>query len=80
MIDWVDLFSVQGTLKSLFQHQVQKHQLFNAKPILWSIHETGKIIALTIWTFINKVMSLLFNMLPRLVMAFLPKIKSLLIS
>ena len=79
-MDWLDLLAVQGTFKSLFQHQVQKHQLFNAKPILWSILETGKTIALTIWTFISKVMSLLFNMLPRLVMAFLPKIKSLLIS
>ena len=65
---------------------VQKHQFFSAQPSLWSnfhiyIYMTpGKNIALTIWTFVGKVMSLLFNMLPRFVIAFLPRSKHLLIS
>ena len=84
-IDWLDLFSVQETLKSLLQHHSSK------VPILWcsaffivqlshSYMTTGKIIALTIWTFVSKMISLLFNMLYRFVIAFLPRRKRLLIS
>ena len=77
-IDWFDLLAVQGTLKSLLQHHSLKASAFS----LWSnshVH-TGlleKTIALTIWTFVSKVMSLLFIMLSRLVIAFLPKSKYL---
>ena len=83
-IDWFNL-AVQGTLKSLLQHHISKSSVlqrsaFFMVQLLHSYMTTGNAIALTIWTFISKVMSLLFNMLPRLVMAFLPKIKSLLIS
>ena len=83
-MDWLDLFAVQGTLKSLFQHHSSKAS------ILWhwaffivqltSIHNYGKSITLTRWNFVGKVMSLLFNMLTRLVIAFLPKSKHLLIT
>ena len=66
-IDWFDLLAVQGTLKSLLQHH---------SPYM----TTGKTIALTRWTFVGKVMSLLFNILSRLVIAFLPRSKHLLIS
>ena len=69
-IDWFDLLEVQGTLRSLLQHQVQKHQFFS-HPYM----TTGKTIALTIQTFVSKVMSLLFNMLSRFVIAFLPRRK-----
>ena len=74
-IDWSDCLEVQGTLKSLLQHQVQKHQFFS-HPYM----TTGKPIALTRQTFVDKVMSLLFNMLSRLVVTFLPRSKHLLIS
>ena len=84
-IDWFDLLVVQGTLKSLLQHHNLKAS------ILWCLAffmvqlshpytTTGKTIALTRWTFVSKVMSLLFNMLSRLVIIFLPRSKRLLIS
>ena len=80
-IDWFDLLAVQGTLKSL----LQKHLFFGVQPSLWSnshIHTwlLEKTIALTIWTFVSKVMSLLFNTLSRFVIAFLTRSKCPLIS
>ena len=65
-MDWLDFFNVQGTLKSLFQYTVQKHQFFSTQLYLWSNSHypymiPGKTIGLTIWTFVSKVMSLLFN-------------------
>ena len=84
-IDCIDL-EVQRTLKSLLQHHSSKHQLFGAQPLLWlnshthSYMTTGKTIALTRRTFVCEVMSLIFNMLSRLVIAFLPRSKHLLIS
>ena len=84
-IDWSDLVAVQGTLKSLLQHHSSKASIL--RPSAFSIVQlshpyvtTGKTIALTRWTFVGKVMSLLFNMLSRLVIAFLPMSKCLLIS
>ena len=73
---------MQGTLKSLLQHHsINSSALsFLHIPTLTSIHDTGKTIALTRWTFVGKVMSLFFNMLPSLVIAFLPRSKHLLIS
>ena len=84
-IDWLDLLAVQGTLKSLLQHQSSKasvlwHSALFMIQISHPYMTTGKTIALTRWTFVGKVMSLLLNMLPRLVIAFLPRSKSLLIS
>ena len=84
-IDWFDLLAVQGTLKSLLQHHSSKQQFFDARPSLWSNSHiqymtTGKTIALTIWIFVGKVMSLLFNMLSRFVIAFLPRRKHLTID
>ena len=84
-MDWLDLLAVQGTLKSLLQHHSSKASilLHSAVFIVKLSHpymSTGKIIALTRWTFVGKVMSLLFNMLSRLVIAFLPRSKHLLIS
>ena len=84
-MDWLDLLAVQGTLKSLLQHHSSK------APILWCsaffivqlshpYMTTGKTTALTKWTFVDKVMSLLFNILSRLVITFLPRSKHLLIS
>ena len=84
-IDWFDLLAVQGTLKSFLQHHSSKAS------VLWRLAffmvqlshpymTTGKTIALTRWIFVGKVMSLLFNMLFRFVMAFLPRSKHLLIS
>ena len=72
-MDWLDLLAVQGTLKSLLQHHNSKASILQHLAFLRSNpHITiGKTIALTIWTFIGKVMSLLFNMLSRLVIAFL---------
>ena len=82
-MDWLDLLAVQGTLKSLLQHHSQKDQFFSAQSSLWSnshIHtRLLKTIALTM-DFFGKVISLLFHMLSRLVIAFLPKSKCLLIS
>ena len=84
-MDWLDLLAVQGTLKSLFQHQSSKASMLQCSAffIVQISHPymtTGKIIALTRRTFVGKVMSLLFNMLSRLVIAFLPRSKRLLIS
>ena len=84
-MDWLDLLVVQGTLKSLLKHHSSK------APILWlsaffiiklshPYLTTGKTIALTRWTFVSKVMSLLFNVPSRLVITFLPRSKHLLIS
>ena len=81
-IDWLDLLVVQGTLKSLLQHHSSKAQLqcsaFFIVQLSHPYMTTGKTIALTRWTFVGKVMSLLFTMLSRLVIAFLPR--NLLIS
>ena len=84
-IDWLDLLAVQGTLKSLLQHHSSKasflqHSAFFIVQLSHPSMTTGKTIALTRWTFVGKVMSLLFNMLSRLVITFLPKSKHLLIS
>ena len=84
-MDWLDLLEGQGTLKSLFQHHSSKvsvlwHSAFFIVQLLHPYMTTGKIIALTRWTFVGKVMSLLFNMLSKLVIAFLPGSKRLLIS
>ena len=84
-MDWLDLLAVQGTLKSLLQHHSSNTSILwhSAFFILQLSHlhmTTGKIIALTRWTFVGKVMSLPFNMLSRLVITFLPRSKRLLIS
>ena len=83
-IDWFDLLAVQGTLRSLLQHHNSKasilwHSAFVMVQLLHSFMTTGKPIALTIWIFVGKVMSLLFNILSSFVIAFLPKSKHLLI-
>ena len=82
---WLDLLAVQGTLKSLLQHHssnasVLQHSAFFTVQLSHPYMTTGKTIALTIQTFVGKVMSLLFNMLSRLVITFLPRSKRLLIS
>ena len=84
-MDWLDLLAVQGTLKSLLQHHSSKasifrHSAFFTVQLSHPYMTTGKTIALTRQTFVGKVMSLLFNMLPRLVITFLPRSKRLLIS
>ena len=84
-MDRLDLFAVQGTLKSLLQHHSSKESFFwcSALLIVQLSHPymtTGKTIALTRWAFVGNVMSLLFNMLSRLVITFLPRSKCLLIS
>ena len=84
-MDWLDLLAVQGTLKSLLQHHSSKASVLECSVffIVQLSHPymtTGKTTALTTWTFVGKVMSLLFNMVSRLVIAFLPKSKYLLIS
>ena len=84
-MDWLDLLAVQGTLKSLLQHHSSKasilwHSAFFTVQISLSYMTTGKAIALTRWIFVGKVMSLLFNMLSRFVITFLPRSKCLLIS
>ena len=84
-IDWFDLLIVQGTLKSLLQYHSSKasilqHSAFFMVQLLHPYMTTGETIALTIQTFVGKVMSLLFNMLSRFVLAFLPRSKGLLIS
>ena len=84
-MDWLDLLAVQGTLKSLLQHHSSKesilrHSAFFRVQLSHPYMTTGKTIALTRWTFVGKVMSLLFNMLSRLVITFLQKSKHLLIS
>ena len=84
-MDWLDLLAVQGTLKSLLQHHSSKASILRrsaffivqlSRPYM----TTGKTIVSTRWTFVGKVMSLLFNMLSRLVIPFLPRSKCLLIS
>jgi len=84
-MDWLDLLAVQGTLKSLLQHHSLKAlnlwcSAFFIVQLSHPYMTTGKTIALTRWTFVGKVMSLLFNMLSRLVLTFLPRSKHLLIS
>ena len=84
-IDGLDLLAVQGTLKSLLQHHSSKASILRCSTflIVQLSHPhvtTGKTIPLTIWTFVGTVMSLLFNMLSRLVIVFLPRSKCLLIS
>ena len=84
-MDWLDLLAVQGTLKSLLQHHTSKASILlcSAFSIVQLSHpylNTGKTIALTRWTFVGKVMSLLFNMLSRLIITFLVRSKHLLIS
>ena len=84
-IDWLDLLAVQGTLKSLLQHHSSKasilqHSSFFTVQLSHPYMTTGKTIALTRRTFVGKVMSLLLNMLSRLVITFLPRSKRLLIS
>ena len=84
-MDWLDLLEVQGTFKSLFQHHSSKASIlpcsaFFTVQLSHPYMTTGKTIALTRWTFIGKVMSLLFNMLSRLVITFLPRSEHLLIS
>ena len=84
-MDWLDLLAVQGTLKSLLQHHSSKASILQQSAffIVQLSHPymiTGKAIALTRWTFVGKVMSLLFNMLYRLVITFLLRSKRLLIS
>ena len=83
--DWSDLLAVQGALKSLLQHHsseasILQHSVFFIVQLSHPYMTTGKIIALTRWTFVGKVMSLLFNMLSRLVINFFPRNKHLLIS
>ena len=84
-MDLLDLLAGQGTLKSLFQHHNSKASIlpcsaFFTVQLSHPYMTTGKTIALTRWTFVGKVMSLLFNMLSRLVITFLPRSKGLLIS
>ena len=84
-MDWLDLLAVQGTLKSLLQHHSSKasilwHSAFFIVQLSHPYMTIGKTIALTRWTVVGKMMSLLFNMLSRLVIAFLPRSKYLLIS
>ena len=76
-MDWLDLLAVQGTHKSLLQHHslkasILRHLAFFLVQLSHPYMTTGKTIALTIWTFVSKVMSLLFNTLSRFVLAFLP--------
>ena len=84
-MDWLDLLAVQGTLKSLLQHHCSKASIlqcsaFFTVQLSHPYMTTGKTIALTRWTFVGKVTPLLFNMLSRLVITFLPRSKRLLIS
>ena len=84
-MDWLDLLAVQGTLKSLLQHHSSKASILWRSAFFTVQHShiymtTGKTIALTRWTFVGKVISLLLNMLSRLVITFLPRSKRLFIS
>ena len=84
-MDWLDLLAVQGTLKSLLQHQSSKASIlwrsaFFTVQLSHPYMTTGKTIALTKWTLVSRVISLLLNMLSRLVITFLPRSKHLLIS
>ena len=79
-MDWLDLLAIQETLKSLLQHHSSKvsvlqHSVFFMVQLSHPCMTAGKTIALTIWTFVSEVMSLLFNMLSRSVIAFLPRSK-----
>ena len=81
-MDWFDLLSVQGTLKSLLQHHSSKPSVLRLSTFFMvelshPYMTTGKTIALTIWTFVSKVISLLFNMLSKFVIGFLPRSKHL---
>ena len=81
-MDWFDLLAVQGTLKSLLQHHSSEASIlwrsaFLIAPFSYPFMTTGKTIALSIWTFVGKVVSLLFNTLSRIVIAFLPRSKRL---
>ena len=84
-MDWLDLLAVQGTPKSLLQHHSSKASILRRSPFFTvqlshPYMTTGKTIALTRWTFVGKVISLLLSMLSRLVITFLPRSKRLLIS
>ena len=84
-MDWLDLLAIQGALKSLLQHHTSKalilqHSAFFTVQLSHPYRITGKTIALTGWTFVGKVMTLLLNMLSRSVITFLPRSKRLLIS
>ena len=84
-MDWLDLLAVRGTLKSLLKHHSSKasilwHSAFFIVQVSHPYMTTGKTIALTRWTFVGKVMSLLFNTLSRFFIAFLPRSKRLLIT
>ena len=84
-MDWLDLLAVEGTLKSLLQHHspkasILRHSAFSIVQLLHPYMTTGKTIALTRRTYVGKVMSLLLNMLSRLVITFFPRSKCLLIS
>ena len=84
-MDWLYLLAVQGTLKSLLQHHSSKasifqHSAFFIVQLSYPYMTTGKTIALTRWTVVRKVISLLFNMLSKLVVTFLPRSKHLVIS
>ena len=84
-MDWLDLLAVQGTLKSLLQHHsstasILWHSAFFIVQLSHPYMTPGKTITLTRWTFVDKVMSLLFNMLSRFVITLLPRSKRLLIS
>ena len=84
-MDWLDVLAVQGTLKSLLQHHSSKasilrHSAFFTVQLSHPYMTAGKTVALTRWTFVDKVMSLFFNMRSRLVITFLPRSKCLLIS
>ena len=76
-MNWLDLLAVQGTLKSLLQHHSSKESILWSSALSHPHTTTGKTIALTRWIFVGKVMSLLFNMLPRMVITFLPRGKHL---
>ena len=84
-MDWLDLLAVQGTLKSLLQHHSSKASIlwcsdFFMAQLSYLYMTTGKTVALTRWTFVGKIMSLLYNMLSRFFIAFLPRSMCLLIS
>ena len=84
-MDWLGLLAIQGILKSLFQHHSSKTSILQCSPLFMvqfshPYMTTGNTIALIRWTFVGQIMSLLFNMLSRLVIAFLPRSKCLLIS
>ena len=84
-INWLNLLTVQGTLKNILQHSSSKASILQPLAFFmillsYPYMTSGKTITLTMWTFVSKVMFLLFNMLPRFVIAFLPRSKQLLIS